>query len=105
MSKRTVVALILVAALALSVAGILSGCATGTEQTVNQAQQGAIQATRDANLQILNAAIQVYYANTGQYPTSLQQLVGQYIKQIPTDPEGKTYMLVTENGVVKAVVK
>ncbi|NLC10838.1 MAG: prepilin-type N-terminal cleavage/methylation domain-containing protein [Firmicutes bacterium] len=42
----------------------------------------------EANVNILNNAIQMFYVEKGRYPTSLDELVDEYLNEIPSPPSG-----------------
>jgi len=122
--RRT--SLLLILLLLASTAVCLTGCGNGgesssstnegdigienktlldTPEVVETAKEGASNAARQANLQMLDSAIQAYYMSEGVYPTTVQQLVPNYMRSVPTDPAGGTYYIANEGGVAKAAVR
>jgi len=50
--------------------------------------------TCQANLRTIEGAVQTYYAENEEYPTSVEELVPDFMKRNPTCPtSGKTYVL------------
>jgi len=50
--------------------------------------------TCQANLRTIEGAVQTYYAENEKYPTSIDELVPDFLKRNPTCPtSGKTYVL------------
>ncbi|MDY6794027.1 MAG: hypothetical protein SWK76_01905 [Actinomycetota bacterium] len=97
--KRLLVIVILMALLAI----MLAGCGgnggsgeSGTEAT-SESTGGPVSTAESTacatNRRAIEATIQQYYAIEGEYPTSLQQLVPEYMQSIPTCPAGGTYTL------------
>jgi hypothetical protein len=105
--------LLLIAALMLGVVGCGSGSKNTTQSqpsnsvgdTIDNVQEQAYSAAREANLRIIDTAIQQYYAENGNYPTSLSQLSQFFSGGVPSDPAGGQYYITTENGVAKAAVR
>lgn len=95
----------------------LSGCGSSgsgskpasqpVEETggINEFQQRAYNAAREANLRMIDSAIQFYYAENEAYPTSLTQLTQFFARGVPADPMGGTYYIITQGGVAKAAVR
>lgn len=77
----------------------------GIPGDVEAAKQQAIEAARAANLAAINAAIQVYYASEEKWPTSVNQLVPQYLPKLPMDPGGGTYYIQMVGGQAQAAVR
>jgi PBP1b-binding outer membrane lipoprotein LpoB len=120
--KRPAVVLALVLIVGVS-ALVLAGCGSTTKESsstpegiqeksleqlpevVNSAKQQAGAAARSANLQMINTAIDMYYATNGTYPTDIGQLVPNYLKFAPVDPLGGTYYLTNEGGAIRAAVR
>lgn len=110
--------LILVMALGLFI--ILAGCG-GQRKPVEKTAEGEIEselpealktikgksesAAREANLDAINSAIQSYFMENGQYPSSIEQLVPRYLQTIPLDPAGGTYYIKFEGGYARAAVR
>lgn len=127
MRTRKILLLLLTALLVLS--GVfLAGCGgageegngeeTGIEETgieekslidvpevVNTTKERAGNAARSANLQAIDAAIQSFYFSEGAYPTTVNQLVPQYLRSVPVDPLGGAYYIASEGGVARAAVR
>lgn len=105
-TTRKAIVLTLVAAITLAGAISLAGCGkTAPEQFIENTQQNANAAVRDANLRTIDGAVQFYYAEKGQYPGDISQLVPEFLKTAPVDPAGGTYYLVDQGGTVRAAVK
>lgn len=62
---------------------------TGITGPVSQSETAACAANRRA----ISAAIQQYKAMEGKLPTSILQLVPQYLESVPACPSGGTYTL------------
>ncbi len=62
-------------------------------------------AAREANLNAINSAIQTYFMENGQYPSSIEQLVPRYLQSIPIDPAGGVYYIRFEGGRARAAVR
>lgn len=62
---------------------------TGITGPVSQAETAACAANRRA----ISAAVQQYKAMEGKLPTSIQQLVPQYLESVPACPSGGIYTL------------
>ncbi len=73
--------------------------------TINEMEQEANEAAREANLRTIDSAIQTYYATNGTYPTDISQLSTYFVRGIPRDPMGGTYYIVVQGGEAKAAVK
>lgn len=73
--------------------------------TMDNMQQRANNAVREANLKMIDNAIQVYYAENGAYPTGVNQLTRFFASGVPVDPAGGTYYIVSQGGVAKAAVR
>ncbi|MBU4194429.1 MAG: hypothetical protein KKF66_05470 [Actinobacteria bacterium] len=89
-------------------AAVLAGCEVEPSKVIEEGQQVERQAdtaVREANLRMIDAAVRMYYAEEGDYPSTIGQLVPGYFGKVPTDPAGGTYYLVKEGGAVKAAVK
>lgn len=79
-SGFTLVEMLLVLFLVALLASLVTPVAT---RSVDQAKDSTLK----EDLRILRKAIDEYYANTGQYPQSISQLVEKkYIRRIPIDP-------------------
>jgi hypothetical protein len=109
-----VLSLLLIAVLMATVAGcdlLSSGNSNKTEQssgaadTVKGIKQKANSAAREANLRIIDAAIEAYQAENGEPPASISQLSQYFSRGVPSDPAGGTYYITTENGETKAAVR
>lgn len=119
MRKTAALALSLMVITTLALAGCGSGSksstgsqpSTGSQSptdlgnTINGVEQQASNAAREANLRLIDAAIQQYYATNGSYPTSISQLSQYFSRSVPTDPLGGTYYITTRNGVATAAVR
>ncbi len=96
---------------------VLAGCGgSGTTSSVpggqteedvstDNAVQQANNAVRQANLKMIDSAIQAYYAENGVYPTGINQLAQYFASGVPVDPLGGTYYIITQGGVAKAAVR
>ncbi|MBU4173365.1 MAG: hypothetical protein KKB90_11095 [Actinobacteria bacterium] len=87
---------------------VLAGCETPMEEAVEQVEvieRKADTTAREANLRMIDSAVQMYYTEEGVYPSNISQLVPSYFSEIPTDSAGGTYYLVKEGATVKAAVK
>ncbi len=107
----TIIALLMLAVTVVAVAGC-GGSGTsskssepGVGDVVNNAKNQANSAAREANLRMIDSAIQQYYANAGSWPTDISQLSQYFSGGVPTDPGGGTYYIATENGEAKAAVR
>lgn len=104
-----VICFFLLLGLLASATMLVVGCdPTGTTQMVEQGkqiEQKALDAASQANLKMIDSAIQVYYAENEEWPTSISQLTQYFGGKIPTDPSGKTYYIQMVNGQAKAAVK
>ena len=113
MRKTAALALSLMVITALALAGCGSGSKSSTGShpstelgnTINSVEQQAGNAAREANLRLIDAAIQQYYATSGSYPTDISQLSQYFARGVPTDPLGGTYYITTQNGVATAAVR
>jgi hypothetical protein len=56
---------------------------------VGQAESAACAANR----KMISTSSQSYFAMEGVYPSSIQQLVPEYLQSVPSCPSGGTYML------------
>ena len=92
--KRWLVLALLLVLLAAMVAGCTS---EGDSADPTQPKEGPVgqagSAACSANRKMMESAIQVYYNIEGVYPTSLQQLVPEYLESVPACPEGGTYTI------------
>lgn len=63
-------------------------------------QQARVAALRD-NLAVMRKAIQNFHADKGRYPHSLEELIPDYLRKIPTDPitTSANWRLTTEETV------
>lgn len=107
------VAVLLLPALLIAVA---SGCGgrPGTAEysrpgepgsTAGEPRRQAGGAARQANLRMIDSAVQQYFVTNGEWPTVIGQLAPYFSRGIPADPEGGTYCLVNAGGEVKAAVR
>ncbi len=113
--KKAIPALLpalLLTAMLLSLAGCGSSSGSSTSSgpsgpgpAVNSIEQRAGAAAREANLRLIDSAIEAYYASTGAWPTSISQLSGYFARGVPTDPLGGTYYLINKGGQVRAAVR
>lgn len=67
----------------VTIIGILAGIALINVRT---AQQKAREAALKENLTQMRKAIDNFYADKQRYPSSLEELVPNYIRKIPSDP-------------------
>lgn len=106
--------------ISIAAAALLAGCGNksgsspqGTN-SVNQATNGfggyvnsLGQAQRSADKTIdvsyLNQAVQLFNTQEGHYPKDLQELVPNYVAQIPDAPRGYKIVYDADNGSVKVV--
>ncbi|MFH1149330.1 MAG: hypothetical protein V1748_02530 [Actinomycetota bacterium] len=110
--SRAVVPIALAGLLALSFL-FVAGCGSSTNPaatsepggTIENVQQQALDVAREANLKLIDSAIQQYYAQNGTWPTSINQLLEYFGGKMPTDPAGGTYYIVTQGGEAKAAVR
>lgn len=58
-----------------------------------------------ASLRTIDGAIQTYGADNQTDPTSLSDLVPAYIKEIPTEPTGGSYVFVAADSTAPAHVE
>ncbi len=122
MKKRAAfiaLSLLVITTLALALAGCGSGTSSSTGSQpapgsqsptdlgngINSVEQRAGNAAREANLRMIDSAIQQYFAANGSYPTDISQLAQYFARGVPTDPLGGTYYLTTRNGVTAAAVR
>lgn len=94
----------------LAPAGMLAaGCdPTGTTQVVEQGkvvEQKAYEAATQANLKMIDTAIEVFYTQSGKWPTDIGQLKEFFGGRIPVDPSGRAYYITMVNGRAKAGVR
>jgi hypothetical protein len=97
---------VVVALLVIMAGAFLPGCfgTTEPEQVVNEVEQQGSEVARQANLRAIDAAIQVYFSDNGEYPDNIDQL-SDYMRRIPEDPLGGTYYLEKKGEEVSAAVK
>ena len=90
--SKGVMALIIVASIGVLV---IVGAIVGITLTVsNGAREKADKRTCQANLRTIDGAVQMYYAENEKYPTGVDQLVPDYLKEVPKCPSGdKPYQL------------
>ena len=84
---KGVMALIIVA----SIVGVLVivGAVVGIALTVGTgARDKASERTCQANLRTIDGAVQMYYAENEKYPTSVDQLLPDYLRKVPKCPSG-----------------
>ncbi len=88
---------------------LAAGCdPTGTTQVVEQGkvvEQKAYEAATQANLKVIDTAIQAFYMQSGKWPTDIGQLKEFFGGRIPVDPSGGTYYIMMVNGQAKAGVR
>jgi predicted small lipoprotein YifL len=114
---KRILAAIAVPVLLLTVFTALAGCGgsgttssspdgqTDENVSTDNAVQQANNAVRQANLKMIDSAIQAYYVENGVYPTGINQLSQYFASGVPVDPLGGTYYIVTQGGVAKAAVR
>jgi hypothetical protein len=110
---KVVFALLLIAALTIALVGCGSGSGAtngsqpggNTGDTINSVEQQANAAAREANLRMIDSAIQMYYTENNSYPTNINQLTQYFSGGVPSDPAGGTYYIKVENGMAKAAVR
>jgi PBP1b-binding outer membrane lipoprotein LpoB len=111
--SKVILALLMVSALTVVLVGCDSGSDTTngsqpageTGDTINSVKQQANSAAREANLRMIDSAIQMYYTENNSYPTSINQLSQYFSGGVPSDPAGGTYYIKVENGAAKAAVR
>jgi hypothetical protein len=86
-------------------AALAAGCTSESDSTEpTQPREGVVgeadQAACAANRRAIEAAVQQYYALEGEYPTSIQQLVPEYLQSVPSCPGGGTYTLTSDHKVI-----
>lgn len=106
MRKMSLLTAVLVIVLIAVFCSVLAGCGESpTETVIENVQQPASTAATEANLRIVDQAIQAYYISEGEYPSSVNELVPEYLKKIPEDPAGGTYYIIVQDEGAKAAVK
>ncbi|MHB8896533.1 MAG: hypothetical protein ACYC99_15325 [Candidatus Geothermincolia bacterium] len=109
MALRVISCAVMLALVAAVGVVAVAGCdPTGVSQVVEQGkklEQQALDAATTANLRMIDAAIQVYYAENEKWPTDINQLAQSFGGKVPSDPSGKTYYIQMVNGEAKAAVK
>lgn len=117
--RLSAIGLVLLVALSAMVLGGCGGQSAGPQgevgsnpaspdnlpQDLSNIKNQANDAARQANLLIINNAIQMYIATEDNNPTSINQLVPQYLPKVPTDPAGGTYYIQVVGGQAKAAVQ
>jgi len=100
----SVILLIIVPALAGCGGGNQPSGETGTEPQVTPGSpMGEAEAAAcAANRRAISSAVQQYQAVKGQAPTSVQQLVPEFLQSVPACPSGGTYNL-SGNRVICSV--
>jgi hypothetical protein len=103
---RAAVPMAMVGLLALSLL-LVAGCGAVTEpvETIENVQNQALDVARQANLRLIDSAIQQYYVQNGTWPTGINQLLEYFGGKMPTDPAGGTYYIVMQGGEAKAAVR
>jgi len=71
----------------VTIVGLLAGIAV---LQVRQAQRKAAENVLRGSLAVMRHAIDTYYADKQKYPDSLQALVPNYMRRIPSDPITKS---------------
>ncbi|MBN2168399.1 MAG: hypothetical protein JW738_04085 [Actinobacteria bacterium] len=106
MRKRSMATVVMLIVLIAVFCMALTGCGESpTETIIEDVQQPASTAATEANLRTIDQAIQVYYATEGEYPSTINDLVPKYLKELPADPGGGTYYIVVQGDEAKAAVK
>ncbi|MBC7253369.1 MAG: hypothetical protein H5T72_05285 [Actinobacteria bacterium] len=108
--RRTI--LVAVSITLLIVVPALAGCGGGNQpsgetgtgsQVIPGSPVGEAEASAcAANRRAISSAVQQYQAVKGQIPTSIQQLVPEFLQSVPACPSGGTYTL-TGNRVICSV--
>jgi hypothetical protein len=93
MRRWLIMALLLVLLVAL-----VAGCTSESDSAEPTQPRGgpvgqADEAACAANRKLIESAVQQYYGLEGVYPTSIQQLVPEYLEKVPSCPGGGTYTL------------
>ncbi|ORX22345.1 prepilin-type N-terminal cleavage/methylation domain-containing protein [Thermoanaerobacterium sp. PSU-2] len=81
----------------IAILGILAAIAV---PRVTNSLSNAKNNANSANLQIVQEAVERYNAENGNYPSSLNDLVPNYLKSIPTLQDGKTFNYDQSSGTV-----
>ncbi len=85
---------------------ILSIMATFAMQYYSSSTEDARRTKARQDLEGLKQAIKMYHVQSGgQYPPSIDALVGKYISQVPIDPWGTAYKLDTQKLEVYCTIK
>lgn len=98
MNRRPVsILLLLFPLLLLSFLIALPGCGGSEKGEEAAPQAGPIEGSQAAgcaaNRRAIESALQAYQAANGKPPSSLQQLVPQYLQKLPSCPAGGSYQL------------
>lgn len=72
----------------IGIIGILSGIVYAS---FGGARQAARDEVRKTDLKQLQLSVEMYRAQFSQYPDNLEDLVSEFIPQLPTDPSGGAY--------------
>lgn len=81
----------------IAILGILAAIAVPrVTVSLDKAKENA----NNANLQIVQEAVERYNAENGSYPSKLDDLVPDYLKSIPTLQDGKTFDYNQSTGIV-----
>jgi len=88
-----------------STAGATNGGSfvTAPVDYLNTAVQAQKNMTKTIDVSYLNEAIQQFNVQEGHYPRELQDLVPNYVAQLPTPPYGYKLDYDVNNGTVKVV--
>jgi hypothetical protein len=96
------------ALLLVLLAAMVAGCTSeGDSAEITQPREGPVgeadQAACAANRKAIEGAVQAYYGLEGVYPTSIQQLVPEYLQSVPSCPGGGSYTLTSDHKVICSV--
>ena len=92
----------------VSLISILSGIMLGVIN-VNRVRERAKDGVRKEDLGTISGALERYYSDNNSYPSVTSALVTNYIKTLPTDPDGGAYLyapdLTNQNYCLCAILR